>query len=139
MALRLVDKDRQLALIDAALASNRLEEAVEEFIALIEAKNTKHVPLMEEGHISRILDAIARKEPLLAIQTAERALKTLPVLTRGAVVGSLVGCADGSMDRNKGLALKALNAAAKYSGDDASLHQDIETRIAALNTPGPSP
>src|SRR5690349_11033192 len=113
MGLRLVDKDRQLALIDAALASNRLEEAVEEFIALIEAKNTKHVPLMDEGHLARILDAIAAKEPSLAIQTAERALKTLPVLTRGAAIGSLVRCAEGSMDRNKGLALKALNAAAK--------------------------
>lgn len=139
MALRLVDKDRQLSLIDAALASNRLEEAAEEFITLIEGRNIRHVALMEEGHIDRILDAIAAKEPSLAIQTAECALKTLPALTRGAVVGSLVRCAEGSMDRNKGLALKALNAAAKYSGGDADLHHDIETRIRALNNPGMSP
>ncbi|HTK83680.1 MAG TPA: hypothetical protein VL625_01215 [Patescibacteria group bacterium] len=139
MALRLVDKDRQLALIDAALASNRLEEAAAEFITLIEGRNIKHVELMDEGHIGRILDAIAGKEPSLAIQTAARALKTLPVLTRGAAVGSLVRCAAGSMDRNKGLALKALNAAAKYSGEDPDLRQDIETRITALNNPGMTP
>jgi hypothetical protein len=118
MALRLVDKDRQIALIDKALASNRLEDAAEEFITLLGGKNIKHVPLMEEGHIGRILDAIAQKEPSLAIHTAERALKILPVLTRAAVVGSLLACAESIGDADKNLALKALTIATKYSSED---------------------
>lgn len=129
MALRLVDKDRQIALIDAALASNRLEEAADEFITLLAGKNIKHVSLMGEGHIGRILDAIAKKEPSLAVQTAERALKILPVLTRPAAVESLLGCAEDVADKNKAVALKALSVAAKYSCEDPDQREKTATQL----------
>ena len=118
MPQRLVSQDLQLRLIDEALGRNRLEQAVEEMMILFQDNRNRLGRLVEEGHIERILGAIAQKDVPIAIEAAQQALKVAPALARSVIVDSLLTSAESSSGKNRPLALKALFSAATYTSDD---------------------
>ncbi len=112
MSQRLVDLDMQLLTINVALSNNRLEAAADEMMVLFHGSNNRRGGLVDEGHIERILGTIAQKEPALAVEAAQRALKVAPALVRPALVDSLLNSAENNSAKNRPLALKALFTAA---------------------------
>jgi hypothetical protein len=118
-----VAKDRQVEIIDEFLAANRLEKAADYLVELAGAWNIRHKSLTEEGHVSRILNAILGKEPSLGIETAVRVLKAMPVRGRDETLSTLLDWAEANADKNRPLASRALLVAAKYSSEAPELRE----------------